>query len=164
MDDAAIRQWKLLRALESAGRGLTIEELGQAVGASEPAREGDLQALVDAGLPVVQEGVRWRVLQPGEGAWTVPVEPSQVLALALGERLLGQAAASELGAPLAELGERLLSRLAPAGQALCEQLLHPRPFIGGHRSRAHALGLDAQGHVRHAVRDVDRGVAVEPGE
>ncbi len=118
------RQWKLLRALEAARRGLTGSELLDAVGERCSARTlyRDLEDLQAAGFPLLSERGRWRALGAGEGAWTIPVQATQVLALALAGDLLAPAEGSWLAEPLSDLRAQLSSMLTPTGRAYCEEL------------------------------------------
>ena len=114
----------MLRALEATRRGLTVDELLEAASAecSKRTLYRDLQQLQEAGFPLVDEEGRWRVLQPGEGGLSLPVDPTQLLALSLTEDLLAPIEGSSLAESIRELRTRLLATLTPAGRAFCEEL------------------------------------------
>jgi len=118
------RQWLLLRGLESARRGSTAEELLELL--DEPASMRtvyrDLEVLQEVGFPVVSEDGRWRLLASGEGAWSVPVEPTQVLALLVSAELLAPVAGSWLATPLDELRRTLEAMLTPVTRAWVAEL------------------------------------------
>jgi predicted DNA-binding transcriptional regulator YafY len=105
-----IRQWKLLRALEGSKQGLDIQETTELLGEDKTTDRTlyrDFRDLQAAGFPVVKEGKRWRLDRDSEGGWYVPMEPSQVVALHLAERLLDPLRGSPIGHALVELQTRL---------------------------------------------------------
>ncbi|MBT3219370.1 MAG: WYL domain-containing protein [Proteobacteria bacterium] len=82
----------------------------------------DLEQLALAGFPVFNEDSRWRLLENGEGAWSVPIDPTQLLALALSVDLLDPLRGTQLAQPLEDLQRRLLAMLTPAGRAYVAEL------------------------------------------
>jgi predicted DNA-binding transcriptional regulator YafY len=120
-----LRQWKVLRALESARRGLTVAEISEAIGepASDRTLYRDLEQLELAGFPLINEDARWRCITEGsELSWSVPVNPTHVVALDLLQQLLEPLAGSWLAEPINELRDRLRVLLTPTGRAYCEEL------------------------------------------
>ncbi len=119
-----LRQWRLLRLLEGARRGLGAEEIRQAL--EEPLSTRtlyrDLLVLQAAGFPLTNEQRRWRLLETGEGSWTLPISPTEVLALMLSEDLLAPAEGSWLARPIQRLRTRLSAMLTPTGRAYCAEL------------------------------------------
>ncbi len=116
-----IRQWKMLRLLESR-RGLSVAALHRQI--DEPCStrtiRRDLAALEQAGFPLIEDGGRWRTLSEGDtGAWRLPLQPSQVVALLLAESTL---APLPFGEPLDELRERLELLLTPRQRDACRDL------------------------------------------
>ena len=113
-----VRQWTLLRALERSRRGLTVHELSDVLEGecSERTVYRDLHQLVEAGFPIADDEGTWRMLEPTEGAWTLPLQPTQLLGLALAEDLFSPAEGSWLAAPLRELRQRLAAMLTPVGR------------------------------------------------
>ncbi len=113
MDDRGrqvVRQWTLLRALERSRRGLSMEEAQELVaadGAVPRTLRRDFDQLMQAGFPVVRRDGRW-MLEHKE-PWYVPIQPSQVVALRLAERLLDPLRGTPIGRPLLELQSRLRS-------------------------------------------------------
>lgn len=116
-----IRQWKLLGLLDASRFGATVKQLHDRI--DEPCVERtirrDLESLAAAGFPIVQEDGRWRTLRPGEGAWSIPVQPSMVIALLVSEELLE---GSPLAQPLRDLRGRVEALLTPTTRAWCDQL------------------------------------------
>jgi predicted DNA-binding transcriptional regulator YafY len=141
-----LRQWKLLRSLEAARRGLSPAELRDAVEeiCSPRTIYRDLEQLQSAGFPLSTENGRWRVLKSGEGAWSVPVQPTQVLALALSEELLAPVEGSWLAHPLRELRSELSAMLTPVGRAYLREL-----------KRTAVATLFAPGNYRHHSATMD---------
>src|SRR5260370_21976806 len=91
-----LRQWRLLRALEGARRGLTAAQLRDTIEAECSPRTvyRDLELLLEIGFPITNDVGRWRFLESGEGSWVVPVNPTEVMALMLTEDLLAPAEGS----------------------------------------------------------------------
>lgn len=120
-----VRQWRLLKALESARRGLSVADLAGRIEEEPQSKRTlyrDLEVLAEAGFPLVNERGSWRLLEAGEGAWSVPVNPSEVVALMLSEDLLSPVEGSSMAESLGRLRARLSSMLTPAGRAYCVEL------------------------------------------
>lgn len=118
-----IRQWHILKLLEVARRPLHVKEIYERIQAPCSTRTvyRDLQQLLEAGFPLVMEEGRWRFLTVGEGAWSIPLEPTQAMALYLSEDLLAPVKGSFLADPLAELRRRIMGMLTPMGRTFCEE-------------------------------------------
>ena len=153
-----IRQWRLLRAIESSRYGRTASELHDEVAELGSARTvyRDLEALQGAGFPLYQDDDgRWRLLSPSEGGPTVPIQPTEMVALLLSEQAMAPLAGSELGEPLVRLRAKLESMLGPKARAYVERLR------GGLLATVSAPG-DYTGHrteleaIEHAIRDSRR--------
>jgi predicted DNA-binding transcriptional regulator YafY len=119
-----LRQWRLLKLLESSRRGVSVDELANLTDEPQSKRTTyrDLEVLERAGFPIVNEVGRWRLLEAGEGAWTVPVSPSEVVALMLSEDLLEATSGTWMAESLGRLRNRLSAMLTPAGRAYCVEL------------------------------------------
>lgn len=80
-----VRQWRLLRRLESAPEGLTVAELLGEEGGSARNVYRDLEALQSAGFPIYNapgEGhSRWRLTESYRAQGGVPIALSELLAL-----------------------------------------------------------------------------------
>lgn len=105
---------------------MTVEELREALDEGCAARTiyRDLEILQEVGFPLVNEEGRWRCLESGEGAWSVPVEPSQLLALSLMMDLVGPLQGTGLAEPVEELVTALRATLTPEGRAFLEEVRH----------------------------------------
>jgi predicted DNA-binding transcriptional regulator YafY len=113
-----IRQWRLLRALESSRLGRSVADLQEAVAELGSLRTvyRDLEALQGAGFPLYQDDDgRWRLLRPAEGGPTVPVQPTEMIALLLSEQMMAPLHGSELAEPLTGLRAKLEAMLGPTG-------------------------------------------------
>jgi hypothetical protein len=100
-----IRQWRLLRALEGAKRGMSAAQLKDTIEETQSTRTlyRDLEVLEQAGFPLTNEGGRWRLLETSESSWAIPANPTEVVALMLTEDLLAPVEDSWLAEPLANL-------------------------------------------------------------
>lgn len=118
------RQWRILRLLEGSRKGLRAREIHEAFAGSASERTifRDLQHLQDAGFPLREEGGRWRILTQSNGGYTVPVDPSELLALLLSEELLAPMRSTEIVCALAGLREKVAAMLGPTGRAYAEEL------------------------------------------
>ncbi len=113
-NDQMIRQWHLMRLLESP-RGKSLKELVKALPRDDPRHERtvrrDLEALEAAGVPLITEKVngqvRWRFMDGYRNTVALGFSPSEIIALRLTRQLL---------APLEGTGiqESLQSALAKA--------------------------------------------------
>lgn len=148
-----IRQWIVLRVLERARRGVTVAELLDASEgrASRRTLYRDLEQLRQAGFPICEEDGRWQLRGAVEGAWTVPVDPSMVLALMLSEEVMRPLRDTELAEPLQELRARLLALLTPVGRAYVDELRKT--------SIATTFGAPAYHAVRSVVVAVQEAIA-----
>lgn len=119
-----LRQWKILRGLEASRRGLTVAELRAVVDEPCTARTlyRDLEQLEQAGFPIVKTESRWQILSSGAGAWNLPIDPTQVLALRISEELLKPLQGSWLAQPLESLRARISAMLTPQARAYVEEL------------------------------------------
>ena len=119
-----LRQWRLLRVLENARRGLAVAEIKRAIEEPQSTRTlyRDLLVLQSAGFPLTNDGRQWRLLEGGEGSWAVPISPTEVVALMLTEDLLSPAEGSWLAGPIQRLRTRLSAMLTPVGRAYCAEL------------------------------------------
>lgn len=119
-----LRQWRLLRTLEGARRGLSAAELRDAIDADCSARTvyRDLELLLEVGFPITNESGQWRFLESGEGSWVVPINPTEVMALMLTEDLLAPTEGSWVAEPLLKLRGRLSAMMTPTGRRYCAEL------------------------------------------
>ena len=119
------RQWRILRLLEGANKGLRAREIYERLDeqVSERTLFRDLQDLSTAGFPLYKEDdEHWRCLTVGEGGYSIPIQTSELLALLLSEELLAPMRSAEVVTALASLREKITTLLTPAGQAYAEEL------------------------------------------
>ena len=150
-----IRQWRILRAIESSRHGRTAGYLYETVAELGSLRTvyRDLEALQGAGFPLYQnEDGRWRLLAPSEGGPAVPVQPTEMIALLLSEQVMEPLRGSELAEALVGLRAKLEAMLGPKARAYVEQLrgglLASVPAPGDYGSRRDDLR-----HIEKAIRD-----------
>jgi predicted DNA-binding transcriptional regulator YafY len=119
-----LRQWRLLRTLEGARRGLTAAELRDTIESECSPRTvyRDLELLLEIGFPITNDAGKWRFLESGEGSWVVPVNPTEVMALMLTEDLLAPAEGSWVAEPLVRLRARLSAMMTPTSRRYCAEL------------------------------------------
>lgn len=119
-----LRQWKVLRLLEQSRRGMTVAELCDVLEGDATRRTvyRDLEQLQDVGFPLENENGHWAIATSNRQTWTVPVDPSHVLALQVVGELLGPIRGTWLSDPLQELEERLRVLLTDAGRGYCAEL------------------------------------------
>jgi predicted DNA-binding transcriptional regulator YafY len=153
--DQLIRQWRLLRAVEASRHGRTAAELHDEVAELGSRRTvyRDLEALQGAGFPLYQDDSgRWRLLAPSEGGPTVPVHPSEMIAVLLSEQLLAPLEGSELAEPLTRLRAKLEAMLGPRARAYVDQLrgglLATVPVTGDYGGRRAEIEL-----IEHGIRE-----------
>jgi len=115
-----IRQWNILREVESRRTGVTIHELARATKVSTRTIRRDLQALQEAGFAVFDEGEenetkRWRLdAQPFralENGLTVSDVAALYLSRALVEAIPGWPLAAELRSAFAKIDRSLNDRM-----------------------------------------------------
>jgi len=121
-----VRQWRILSALEASRQGLTVSDLHTVVEEDCDPRTiyRDLLALESAGFPLQRDEAtgRWRVLEPREGGWVVPLDPTELIALAMSESLLESTEVSILLEPLRALRAKLLAMMTPNGRSYFDEL------------------------------------------
>jgi predicted DNA-binding transcriptional regulator YafY len=118
-----VRQWRILRLLEGTRFGLRVREIHDALGGrvSERTIFRDLEHLHDAGFRLDKDAEdRWRVLADSEGGYSVPVAPSELLALLLSEELLAPMRSAEVAGALAGLRQKIEAMLTPKGRAFAQ--------------------------------------------
>lgn len=119
-----LRQWQILRALEHSRNGLKIEQLREVVEDDCTIRTlyRDLEQLQEAGFPVVDENGIWKM--PKASHHTIPIQNTEIFALALTESLLAPVRGTWLHDPIARLRTRLLSLLTPIGREWLKEARH----------------------------------------
>jgi predicted DNA-binding transcriptional regulator YafY len=151
-----IRQWRLLRAIESSRLGRTATQLHLEVADLGSPRTvyRDLEALQGAGFPLYQDDDgRWRLLAPSEGGPAVPIQPTEMIALLLSEQVMAPLRGSELAEPLMRLRSKLEAMMGPRARAYVEQLrgglLATVPAAGDYGGRRDEIVRIEQGIREH---------------
>lgn len=92
--DQLLRQWNLLRMLQSRGEGVTLRDLAAEFDVTERTIQRDLEMLQEAGFPVEHEadetGRRhWRMPHDFFRSGPIVLTPTEAISLTLAERLFG---------------------------------------------------------------------------
>lgn len=119
-----MRQWAVLRALEGARRGLTVQELAEVIDQDSSLRTvyRDLEALEQAGFALGSKDGRWQLERDGSDSWNLPVKPTEVLALMFTEQLAKPLQGTAVGEALGDLRLRLRAMLTPTGRKFVRQM------------------------------------------
>jgi len=151
-----IRQWRLLRLIETSRMGRTAAELHRELSELGSPRTlyRDLEALERAGFPLYQDDEgRWRTLGPSEGGSVIPVQPTEIIALLLSEQIMDSLRGSELSEPLSRLRTKLESILAPKAREYVESLrgslLATVATPGDYSGRRSDIGLIEEAIIGH---------------
>jgi len=112
------RQWSLLRALEGARRGLSVEDLVGLIedGCTSRTVYRDLEMLQEVGFPISNDEGRWQIEAAGTSP-AMPIKTTEALALIVSEELLAPLRSTWVAEPLHELSRRLMATMTPAGRA-----------------------------------------------
>lgn len=121
-----VRQWMLLRALSHSRRGMTVNELCEAL--EDPCATRtvyrDLDQLEAVGFALARENGRIRLLDRNTNAPELLATAADVLALRFAEELTAPIGPAWIAASLATLRKKLNASLTPKARAFCEQALH----------------------------------------
>lgn len=128
-NDQVIRQWHLLRLLESPG-GVTLDELKTRLPADYARHprtiRRDLEALEASGFPLINERVdgqvRWRLMDGARHAPVLSFSPTELMALVMSRALLKPLAGTHIQAALDSAMAKASSLLPPASLHYAEQL------------------------------------------
>lgn len=120
-----IRQFTVLQALETARRGLTVQEIHNLLEEKCALRTvyRDIAQLGQAGFQLVENEGRWTLARSGATA-AFALQPSEVLTLLVSEDLLAPVSTGGLAASLPELRRRLMAQLTAEGRALVNEMRH----------------------------------------
>ncbi|MDF0644300.1 MAG: transcriptional regulator [Nitrospira sp.] len=151
-NDQLIRQWQLLRLLESP-RGVTLDDIAQRLPPDYPRHirtiRRDLEALEAGGFPVVNERVegrvRWRLMDGVRQAPALSFSPTELMALVISRSLLKPLAGTEIQAAV-ESAMVKASRLLPAGSLDYVQQIQ----------NVFAVGLGPHKTYKHHRETIDR--------
>jgi predicted DNA-binding transcriptional regulator YafY len=161
-NDQVTRQWHILRRLESARRGLTLQELADSLPADllkhHRTLRRDLAALEAADFPLVTDRVdglvRWRLLDGFRNIPALGLSPTELMALAFSRRLLTPLDGTEIHASLDSAFSKAAAMIPPPAMAYVQQLqnsfsvgLGPHKHYKQHRATIDALTRAiTQGH------------------
>ena len=118
-----VRQWLVLRTLESCRAGKTAVELARELGASRRTIYRDLHALGDAGFPIYQEDQgRWALVEGWRSKLPPPFSPTELMSLWLYRDLLKGFQGTPFFEPLESLFQKVKATLPPESLAYLEQV------------------------------------------
>lgn len=128
-NDQVIRQWHLLRQLESA-RGRTLEELMDGLPPDHPRHprtlRRDLEALEMAGFPLINERVdgrvRWRLMDGFKNVPALTCSPTELMALLISRHLLKPLDGTQVQTALDSLLGKAAAALPAPGWDYVEQV------------------------------------------
>lgn len=112
-----IRQWNILRLLESRRRGLTVLEIGSHLDILPRTVYRDLQALEEAGFPIYNdrsaEGSRWKLTDDFRAGLSLPFTVTELLSLHMGRDLLNVFKGTIFADGIESLLEKVVASLPP---------------------------------------------------
>jgi predicted DNA-binding transcriptional regulator YafY len=128
-NDQVIRQWCLLRKLESP-RGATLKELADSLPDDAPRHlrtiRRDLEALEAAGFPLVTERVdgqtRWKLIDGFRQIPALTFSTTELMALTFSRHLLKPLDGTQIQAALNSALSKASAALPPPGLAYARQL------------------------------------------
>jgi predicted DNA-binding transcriptional regulator YafY len=132
--DQIVRQWQLVRLLSSTKRGKSIPALQHELSVTSRTVRRDLQALEDAGFPLISEtqggNVLWRFIDGYQPEAPVALTTNELMALYFSRRLLEPL----LGTPMQE---GIQSALQKIGAVVCLRAPSPRSLLAAGISVSH---------------------------
>lgn len=162
-NDQAVRQLMVLKRLESARHGLTLEQLSEGLdhAATRHPRtlRRDLEAIESAGYPLLTERVdgrtRWKLLDGVRQAPALRLSPTELMALTLSRRLIAPLEGTALHASLQSALSKAAAALPQEGLTLVQQLESTFSIgLGPHkRYKRHREVIE---RVTHAIADKTR--------
>ncbi len=128
-NDQVIRQWHLLRRLESA-RGVTIEELTESLPDDYRRHPRtlrlDLEAIEASGFPLITERaegqVRWRLMDGYRRIPAIAFSPTELMALTFSRDLLKPLEGTRIKGALDSALNKATAALPPQGQCYVRQM------------------------------------------
>lgn len=151
-NDQVTRQWHLLRRLEAAKRGLTLDELLAELPDDLPKHartiRRDLAALEAANFPLVTERVdgkvRWRLMEGFRNIPALGLSPTEVMAVAFSRHLLAPLEGTELKAALDSAMQKASASIPPPAMEFVRRLEQSFSVgLGPHkRYRDHRVTID----------------------
>ncbi len=129
-NDQAVRQLIVLKKLEAARHGLTLEQLADGLDSSTARHprtlRRDLEAIESAGWPLMTERIdgrtRWKLLEGTRNAPALYLSPTELMALTLSRRLIAPLEGTALHASLQSALGKASAALPPEGLMLVQQL------------------------------------------
>jgi predicted DNA-binding transcriptional regulator YafY len=162
-----IRQWTILREVEQARGGVTIDELASLCGVTTRTIRRDLQALEEAGFPLYDDRTqedgrtRWRIRGHAFRTLAAGLTLSELCALYFSRTLLESLSCTPFKEDVERAFDKLASALTPHMRQFLDQLPHViatkadphRRHEGARQQQIIARALEAALHLRQASID-----------
>jgi predicted DNA-binding transcriptional regulator YafY len=159
-----IRQWTILREIERARAGVTIDDLASECGVTTRTIRRDLQALEEAGFPVYDDKsrddgkTRWILNGQAFKGLAAGLTLSELCALYFSRSLVESLAGTPFRNEVETAFDKLTAALTPHMQRFLDQLprvlstkAQPHTADAGDRSRIEARALEGTLHQRQAT-------------
>jgi predicted DNA-binding transcriptional regulator YafY len=122
-----IRQWKLLRTLDTHRHGATVDDLAAELAVTKRTIWRDLQALQDVGFPLTSDKdgkrTRWTLLNaPFKGLADLGVSMVELSSLYMGRAMVGSMTGTPFGPALAALTAKIQKALPPRLREFLDRL------------------------------------------
>lgn len=161
--DQLIRQWKILRLLESRRRGLTALEIGSHVDILPRTVYRDLQAIEEAGFPIYNDRSagcsRWKLTDGSRTGLSLPFTLTELLSLHMGRGLLNVFEGTIFQDGIESLLEKVAASLPPETFRFLENI-SGQVKVGFGPPKKYELSRQVMAELSKAVA---KGVQVEIG-
>jgi predicted DNA-binding transcriptional regulator YafY len=151
-NDQVTRQWHILQRLDTSRRGLTLDELLEALPSEYPKHprtlRRDLYALESAGFPLVSERVdgrvRWRLMDGFRHIPALTFSPTELMALLMSRHLLKPLEGTEIQSSLRSALGKAAATIPPPAMEFVQRLQGSFSVgLGPHKQyRQHRAAID----------------------
>ena len=122
-----IRQWKLLRTLDTHRHGATVDDLASELNVTKRTIWRDMEALQDVGFPLTSEKdgkrTRWQLMAaPFKGLTDLGVSMVELASLYMGRAMVDGMAGAPFGTALATITQKIEKALPPKMRSFLDRL------------------------------------------
>jgi len=160
-DTQMVRQWKILRTLESAQTGVTQKELADKHDVNVRTIQRDLNDLEAAGFPLYDEVngslKRWRLLTDNYGIKAFRLTAGEAFALLVAEKKLGELRDTPIGEAyrsLTQKAQQVLKPLEQQSQPITEAYIGKKPIARDYSAYSDEWRIIFQAIHRHDLLDL----------